>query len=200
MDNIDKKRRRFLVASTTAVGAVGLGGATYALIKYMTPSEKARLQGGPIEVSVGNLTTGKLVTVEWQNKPVWILKRPPKVLERLKQAGIRERLRDPDSKVISQQPDYAQNALRARSATEDVLVVIGLCTHLGCIPNHHPKVADKEISRDWPGGFYCHCHGSMFDLAGRVFKGVPAPTNLKVPPHYYAKKSVLIIGLNQKEG
>ncbi|VAW82677.1 Ubiquinol-cytochrome C reductase iron-sulfur subunit [hydrothermal vent metagenome] len=199
MASVNKTRRRFLIKSTAAMGVVGFVGASYALIKYMSPSEKARLAGGPVELDISNLIPGQLITVEWRNKPVWVLKRSPEALQRLKQPLSSERLRDPESTVIGQQPDYAKNSLRARSTHEDILVVVGLCTHLGCIPGHHPKVADKEISLSWPGGFYCHCHGSMFDFAGRVFKGVPAPTNLKVPPYYYTDNSVLVIGLDQKE-
>ncbi len=200
MAMVNKNRRRFLVAATTAMGVVGVAGVSYGLVRYMAPSEKARLLGGPFEVDISQLIPGKLLTVEWQNKPVWILRRTDEVMQRLKKTDFNTRLRDPDSSVSGQQPEYAKNIVRARSNREEILVVIGLCTHLGCIPNHHPDLADNEISLDWPGGFYCHCHGSMFDFAGRVFKGVPAPTNLKVPPHYYASHSVLVIGLDQKGG
>jgi ubiquinol-cytochrome c reductase iron-sulfur subunit len=189
-------QRRLLLQLTTAVGAVGVGIAAVPFVRSMLPSARARAAGAPVEVDIGNLKPGELKTVEWRGKPVWVLRRTPAMLKTLTEAEAQ--LADPMSAVNSQQPSYAQNEMR--SIKPDVLIVVGLCTHLGCSPDTKKLAAGPAsgLGENWPGGFFCPCHGSKFDLAGRVYKGVPAPTNLVVPPHKYLSDSRLIIGVDQK--
>ncbi len=195
-EGVDLKRRRFLTASTSVVGAVGAGAATLMMINYMTISEKDKAQGAPIEVDISKLPPGKLLVVEWRNKPVWIMKRTPDVIKAI-EAVDDDKLRDPNSEVAEQQPDYAKN--KYRSKTKDMMVVIGLCTHLGCSPRE--EQAGGDLGADWPGGYLCACHGSTFDYAGRVYKHVPAPTNLVVPNHRFTDNNakVIIGGVVKKE-
>lgn len=184
----DPGRRRLLRRATSAAGGLTLAAAAYPFVASLAPSERARAQGGPVEADLGAIAPGELATVEWRGKPVWILRRTPQMLERLPAA--RAELADPESRVRSQQPDYARNP--GRSIDPQVFVTIALCTHLGCIPSYRPEPG--SLQPGWPGGFYCPCHGSKFDLAGRVFKGSPAPTNLVVPPHSLVSPERLIIG------
>lgn len=188
-DGIDKDRRRFLTTTATAVGSVGAVATAVPFISAMTPSAKARAIGAPIEVDIGDIAPGERKIVKWQGKPVWILRRVKETLKDL--PSIDDELRDPESKE-DQQPAYARNEYR--SIKPEYLVVIGLCTHLGCSPSYVPKSSDNDLGPSWPGGFFCPCHGSRFDLAGRVFKDVPAPLNLLVPPYKYLTDTRIRIG------
>ncbi len=190
---IDQKRRDFLVKATGALGGVGAACALTPFVASWLPSEKAQAAGAPVQVELKDLEPGQLVTVEWRGKPVWILRRTKEMLEGLPK--IDSSLRDPAS-LVEQQPDYAKNEYR--SINPEYLVLIGICTHLGCIPKYKPNV--EEFGPHWEGGFYCPCHGSRFDLAGRVFKGVPAPINLQVPPYKFISEHVIVIGESSKEG
>jgi len=187
-DLFNPKRRQILQQATAAAGGLTLAAASYPFLASLAPSERARAQGGPVEVDFSRLSPGELATVEWRGKPVWILRRTQDMLTRLETA--RTQLADPDSEVSSQQPGYARNA--ARSARPELFVTVALCTHLGCIPSYRPE--SGSLQPGWPGGFYCPCHGSKFDLAGRVFKGSPAPTNLVVPPYSFESPERLVVG------
>jgi ubiquinol-cytochrome c reductase iron-sulfur subunit len=196
-ENIDdKSKRRFLIAATTAVGAVGVGFVAVPFVSSLQPSAKTQAAGAPVEVDISKIEPGQRVIVEWRGKPVWIVKRTPKNLEDL--PTLNEKLLDPDSKVTDQQPSYAQNA--HRSIKEEYLVVIGICTHLGCSPSYVKEDDPHDLGSDWKGGFFCPCHGSFFDLAGRVFQGVPAPTNLVVPPYTYLSETTILVGVDHQEG
>lgn len=181
--------RRVLVIATTAAGSVAAVGTAIPFIASMSPSERARAAGAPVETDISKLAEGELMTVEWRGKPVWILHRSPEIIERVK-AGV-ALLSDPQS-LKSQQPAYCKNPLRSRKP--EYFVAVGICTHLGCVPAFRKEVAPSDLGQDWPGGFYCPCHGSKFDLAGRVYKNVPAPLNLEIPPHKYLGESVLLLG------
>lgn len=193
----DKSRRRFLVNATTVVGATGIAAASWPFIASMNPSEKARQSGAAIRIDLSKIEPGQQITVEWRQKPVWILRRTLAMLESMNQTKHLNRLRDPDSEVTSQQPAFAQNP--TRSLNPGYLVVIGLCTHLGCVPSFRPERAPQDLGAEWIGGYYCPCHGSQFDLAGRVFQGVPAPTNLVVPSYQYVSETVIEIGINSTD-
>ncbi|MBC7779685.1 MAG: ubiquinol-cytochrome c reductase iron-sulfur subunit [Proteobacteria bacterium] len=181
-------RRKFLMGATSAVGAVGTAAIVAPFVASWFPSERAKAAGAPVEVEIGTIEPGMLVRAEWRGQPVWIVKRTPEMLATLD--NIKGRLADPDSKS-PQQPSYAQNA--TRSIRPDLLVLVGICTHLGCSPTDRLQPAS-----DWVGGFYCPCHGSIFDLAGRVFSGMPAPTNLVVPPYMFVNDNRLRIGEDSK--
>ncbi len=189
----DEERRQLLAGAAAAAGGLALAGASVPFVASLWPSERARAAGAPVEVDVAALNPGELKTVEWRGKPVWLLRRTPAMLSSLKTLG--EQLVDPDSRVASQQPAYARNA--TRSVDPELFVTLSLCTHLGCIPSYAPE--PDSIQGGWPGGFYCPCHGSRFDLAGRVFKGSPAPTNLVIPPHHVKGGSEWVIGLDPPE-
>jgi len=194
-DNVvDTKRRRFLVASTSVISAVGAGFVAVPFLSSWMPSEKAKNAGAPVEVDISKLEEGRLLIVEWQSKPVWILKRSKKTLEALPK--LEDKLSDPHSENPDQQPAYAQN--EDRSIKPSVLVLVGICTHLGCSPTYRPEMAPIDLGADWLGGFFCPCHSSKFDLAGRVYQGVPAPTNLVVPPHMYVSDNVIIVGVDEE--
>jgi len=186
----DEERRRLLASATAAAGGLALAGASVPFVASLWPSERARATGAPVEVDIASLKPGELKTIEWRGKPVWVLRRTPAMLASLE--SVRARLSDPDSRVASQQPAYARNA--TRSIEPGLFATISLCTHLGCIPSYAPEPG--SIESGWQGGFYCPCHGSKFDLAGRVFKGSPAPTNLVIPPHHARGGSRLVIGLD----
>lgn len=187
-DAVDEGKRRFLVTSTSVVGAVGAGFVCVPFIASWNPSERAKNAGAPVEADISWLEEGRMMTVEWQSKPVWIVRRSEKAIADLdKQTDY---LRDPNSEDSDQQPEYAQNGHRSRKP--EILVLVGLCTHLGCSPSYRPVPA--SLGDDWLGGFFCPCHSSKFDLAGRVYQGVPAPTNLVVPPHYYVSENIIVIG------
>jgi len=190
---VDQSRRKFLLTATSVTGAVGLSAIGVPFVSSMTPSEKAKAAGAAVEFDVTKVKKGELKTTEWRGQPVWILNRSDEMLSTLKQET---QLADPKLKVTSQQPNYCQNA--TRSLKSNILVVVGICTHLGCSPS--PKLNPKgDMGSDWQGGFFCPCHGSKFDLAGRVYKGSPAPTNLVVPPHRYLNDQTLLIGEDPKE-
>ncbi|GAB0148440.1 MULTISPECIES: ubiquinol-cytochrome c reductase iron-sulfur subunit [Marichromatium] len=186
---VNKTRRRLLVAATSAVGAVGAGFALVPFVASMNPSARARAAGAPVEADISKIEPGALLRVKWRGKPVWVVHRTPKMLEML--ASNDPKLVDPASEV-PQQPEYCQNP--TRSIKPEYLVAIGICTHLGCSPTYRPEFAPEDLGADWKGGFFCPCHGSRFDLAARVFKGVPAPTNLVIPKHTYLNDTTLLIG------
>jgi ubiquinol-cytochrome c reductase iron-sulfur subunit len=188
-DNTNTGRRRFLTAATSVVGAVGVGFALVPFISSMQPSAKARAAGAPVRADISKLEPGQMIRVKWRGKPVWLVKRTDDMLEELPK--LDSELRDPASEQ-PQQPPYAQNEYR--SIKPEILVTVGICTHLGCSPTYRPDVGAADLGADWPGGFFCPCHGSRFDLAGRVFKGVPAPLNLEVPPHRYLSDNEVLIG------
>ena len=193
---VNTKRRRFLVATTSIVAGSGAIVAVSPFVTYMLPSARARNAGAPIEVDISKLTPGQQMTVEWRSQPVWILRRTPGNLSDLKQDSHLKKLVDPDSEVESQQPAYAKNEFR--SIRPEYLVTLALCTHLRCVPTFRPEEGPIDLGKDWVGGYFCPCHGSKFDLAGRVFRNVPAPTNLKIPPHYYISDSAVKIGENHE--
>ena len=181
-------RRKFLLAATAAVGGAGGLATAFPFVASWMPSERAKAAGAPVEVEIGAIEPGMLVRAEWRGQPVWIVKRTPEMLATLE--PLKGKLADPDSKS-PQQPAYAQNA--TRSIKPELLVLVGICTHLGCSPTDRLQPAD-----DWVGGFFCPCHGSIFDLAGRVFAGMPAPTNLIVPPYQFLTDTRLRIGDDTK--
>ena len=191
-EKVDKTRRNLIVATSAVGGAAGVGAAV-PFVASMWPSERARAAGAPVEVDLSRIAPGEMGVVEWRGKPVWILRRTKEMLESLKK--IEPRLSDPDSKA-SDQPKYAENEYRSKNP--EVLVLVGVCTHLGCSPQEKPADAKAEMGADWPGGFYCPCHGSKFDLAGRVFKGSPAPLNLVVPPYTMVSDSKIVVGEDEK--
>lgn len=188
-EQVDLKRRRMLTAATAGVGAIGAGAMVVPFAMSMLPSEKAKAAGAPVEVDISMIEDGQQITIEWRGKPVWILKRPQSVLDDL--IGLSDKLADPDLGA-AQQPEYANNA--SRSIKPEILVLVGICTHLGCSPKYRPELAPADLGADWKGGYFCACHGSKFDLAGRVYKSVPAPTNMVVPPHQYLSDTLLLVG------
>ena len=189
-NTVDVDKRRFLTNATTVVGGIGAIAVAIPFISSLSPSAKAQAAGAPVAVDISKLATGQMITVEWRGKPVWVLRRSEETLATL--PTLVSELRDPDSDNTDQQPDYCKNP--GRSIRDDILVVVGICTHLGCSPTHRPELAPEDLGPDWKGGFFCPCHGSTFDLAGRVYSGVPAPTNLVVPPYHYLSENQLIIG------
>ncbi len=190
---VDTSKRKFLIAATSAVGGVAAAGVAVPLVMSMMPSARAKAAGAPVEVDISKVEPGMLLTVEWRGKPVWIVNRTQEMLDML--AKHDDKLADPKSEM-PQQPDYCKNA--NRSIKPEFLVAVGICTHLGCSPTYRKEVGAADLGADWPGGFFCPCHGSRFDLAARVFKGVPAPTNLVIPPHQYVSDAKLLIGVDAK--
>ncbi len=188
-DDVDLSRRHFLGVATGVTGAVGVAFAAVPFLASWKPSARAQALGAPVEVDIGKLEDGALLKVEWRGKPVWVLKRTEAMLSHV--AETTGQLRDPDS-AEAQQPEYAKN--QYRSIRPEILVVVGSCTHLGCSPIARFDVAPADLGPEWKGGFYCPCHGSKFDLAGRVWAGVPAPLNLPVPPHRYVNDTTILIG------
>jgi len=188
---VDKKRRRFLIGATSAVGAVGVGAIAIPFIGSLTPSARALAAGAPVDVDISKIASGQMISVEWQGKVVFVVNRTPEMLSQL--PTIDPQLKDPES-LDSIQPAFAMNEARARDA--EYLVMLGKCTHLGCAPKYRPEVAAADLGADWKGGFYCPCHGSRFDLSGRVFKGAPAGTNMEIPPYYFKSDSMILIGEN----
>ncbi len=186
---VDQSKRQFLTTALTVVGAVGTGYLAVPFLSQMQPSVKTMAAGAPVEIDLSKMETGQLIRVAWRGKPVWVLNRTPEVLATLK--TLDGELRDPES-LSSIQPASSKNALR--SIKPEIFVAVGLCTHLGCSPTFRPEVSPPDLGDKWQGGFFCPCHGSWFDLAGRVYSGVPAPTNLEVPPHRYVTDTLLIVG------
>ena len=189
-DTVDKGKRRFLVTSTSVVGAVGAGFVAVPFLASWVPSERAKNAGAPVEADISRLEEGRMLTVEWQSKPVWIVRRSEKTLADLEKNNAS--LKDPASDDIGQQPEYAKS--QVRSIKPEILVLVGICTHLGCSPTFRPEIAPADLGENWLGGFFCPCHSSKFDMAGRVFQSVPAPNNLVVPPHYYVSDNTILIG------
>jgi ubiquinol-cytochrome c reductase iron-sulfur subunit len=187
-------RRRFLIAATSIAGGIASIGVATPFVMSMLPSERAKAAGAPVEVDITKLELGMLLLVEWRGKVVWVLNRTSEMLATLKK--VESELADPKSEK-PQQPAYAKND--TRSIKPQYLVVEGVCTHLGCSPVFRKDIAPADLGADWLGGFFCPCHGSKFDLAGRVYKHVPAPTNLVVPPHVYLSDTTLLIGSDSKE-
>jgi len=189
-NTVNKGRRRMLIAATSVVGAAGTAAFAAPLLISWMPSERAKAAGAPVEVNVSKVEPGQLLRVIWRGKPIWVVKRTDQMIADLPKNNAL--LVDPESTVVTQQPEYAKN--EGRSRKPDMLILIGICTHLGCSPTYRPELAPADLGAAWKGGWYCPCHGSRFDLAGRVFKNVPAPTNLVVPPHYYKSDDVILIG------
>lgn len=193
-DGVNVRRRRFLTGMTSAVGAAGAVGIAVPFVKSWNPSAKAKAAGAPVKYNVSKLEPGQMVTVEWRGKPVYVVRRTEEVLQNLEK--VTPLLRDPNSEE-SIQPPYVNPENRA--IKPKLLVLVGLCTHLGCAPMYRPEVGAADLGGDeWMGGFFCPCHGSKYDLAGRVYKGVPAPTNLDVPPYAYEGDDVIVIGVDQE--
>ena len=193
-DGVNVGRRRFLTAATSVVGGAGAVGVAVPFVASWNPSAKAKAAGAPVKYNIGKLEPGQMVTVEWRGKPVYVVRRTQEVLENL--TKVDPFLRDPNSEE-STQPAYVDPANRA--IKPQVLVLVGLCTHLGCAPAYRPEVGTADLGGDqWQGGFFCACHGSKYDLAGRVYTGVPAPYNLEVPPYSYEGDDVIVIGVDQE--
>lgn len=190
---VDKGKRRFLIGATGVVGGVGAIAAATPFVMSFFPSERARAAGAPVEVDISKLEPGQQITVEWRGKVCWILQRTQAMLATLPK--LTDRLADPNSQQ-NQQPDYCRN--ETRSIKPPVWVAVGICTHLGCSPTFRPDVAPADLGADWLGGYFCPCHQSKFDLAGRVYRGMPAPTNLVIPPHKYLSDTKIVIGEDAK--
>lgn len=193
-NSVDTGKRRFLTAAASVVGGAGAIAVAVPFVASVAPSAKAEAAGAPVLIDISQLEVGQLLTVEWRGKPVWVYRRSPAVLEAL--PTLDDKLRDPDSEVVSQQPKYCQNDLR--SIRDEVMVLVGICTHLGCSPTYRPELAPDDLGEEWKGGFFCPCHGSKFDLAGRVYEGVPAPINLEVPPYHFQGDNTVIVGEHAK--
>ena len=190
-NGVDTGKRWFLTKAAAMVGAAGAAVAVVPFISSMQPSEKAQAAGAPVEVDITKLEPGQIIRVMWRGKPVWIVQRTQESLDALPK--LEPKLRDPKSDE-SEQPEAVKNEYR--SFKPGILVALGVCTHLGCSPTYRPEVAPADLGPEWLGGFFCPCHGSFFDLAGRVYKGVPAPRNLDIPPHQYLSDTRLLIGEN----
>jgi ubiquinol-cytochrome c reductase iron-sulfur subunit len=192
-DDASNSRRRFLTVATSAVGAAGAVGIAVPFLGSWNPSAKAKAAGAPVKADVGKLEPGQMVVVEWRGQPVYIVHRTADMLDAL--PSVDGQLKDPDS-AISEQPAYITDNTRA--LRPELLVIVGICTHLGCAPKFRPEVAPADLGSDWVGGFFCPCHGSKFDLAGRVYSGVPASANLVVPPYSYESENVVVIGVDSE--
>ncbi len=190
---VDRSKRRFLIAATAAVGGVGAVAVAVPFVRSMLPSQRAKAAGAPVEVDISKIEPGMLLAVEWRGKPVWIVNRTKEMLEMLPKND--SRLKDPKSDE-AQQPAYCKN--ENRSIKPEYLVAVGICTHLGCSPTFRKEIGPADLGADWPGGWFCPCHGSRFDLAARVFKDVPAPLNLVIPPYKYLSDARILIGDDSK--
>ncbi len=196
-DGVNQSRRKFLLGATGVVGGAGVVGAAVPFVASWQPSAKAKAAGAPVKVNISKLEAGGRLVVEWRGKPVYIVRRTPETLAAVDQMGS-ETLRDVDSENAAQ-PDYVQGNARTLPGKEDVLILVGLCTHLGCAPMYRPDVGAADLGGDsWLGGFFCPCHGSKFDMSGRVYAGVPANRNLDIPPHSYDSDDVLVIGVDSE--
>ena len=193
-EGVDKGRRRLLIAATSVVGAAGAAAVAIPFGLSLQPSARAKAAGAPVEADVSKLEPGQMLTVEWRGKPVWIVRRTEQNMIDL--PGIDAILLDPNSENSGQQPSagYATNAFRAREEHKEYAVLVGICTHLGCSPTYRPDMAPADLGPEWKGGFFCPCHGSKFDLAGRVYSGVPAPKNLEVPKYQYLSETRILVG------
>lgn len=192
---VDRSKRRFLVAATSAMGGVAGVAVLTPFVMSMLPSERAKAAGAPVEVDISKVESGMLLAIEWQGKPVWIVNRTKEMLATLPKND--SKVLDPKSEQ-PQQPTYCQN--ETRSIKPPYLVVVGICTHLGCSPTFRPEMAPQDLGPDWDGGWFCPCHGSRYDLAARVYKGVPAPLNMQVPPHKYLTATRILVGEDAKKG
>lgn len=194
LDQVNERKRRFLILATAAAGGAAVGATAVPFVASWFPSAKALAAGAPVEVDISKIEAGQQITVEWRGKPVWVLRRTPEMLAQLdKNSAL---LADPDSKS-AKQPAYVKGV--GRSIKPEIFVAVGICTHLGCSPTLKKEIgAASDMGGDWPGGYYCPCHNSRFDLAARVFKGAPAPTNLEVPPHRYVNDAVVLVGEDTK--
>jgi ubiquinol-cytochrome c reductase iron-sulfur subunit len=193
LDKVDGGRRHFLLVATTVTGIAGAAMTAVPFLASWKPSARAQALGAPVEQDISKLEPGAVVKVNWRGQAIFIVRRSPEMMKQLADPALADKLRDPKSEE-SEQPEYAKNDTRALKP--EYLVLVGVCTHLGCAPLSRFNPADAELGADWPGGFYCPCHGSKFDLAGRVFKDVPAPTNLKVPPYRFVTDGVVQIGVD----
>lgn len=191
-DGVNKGRRRLLIGATSAAGAVGAIGVAVPFVASWNPSAKAKAAGAPVKADISKLEPGQQMIVEWRGKPVWVVRRTEEALANLEK--LNGQLADPSSEK-PQQPEYIPGT-SARSLRPEIMVMVGICTHLGCSPTYRPEVAPEDMGPEWLGGFFCPCHGSRFDLSGRVFAGVPAPTNLVIPPHSYLDDNTLVIGVD----
>jgi len=191
-DGVNTGRRRFLVAATSVVGAAGAAGAAIPFLGSWAPSARAKAAGAPVRVNISKIEPGQQIVAEWRGQPVFVLHRTPEIMEGMKK--IEGDLADPESQA-SDQPTYVDPA--ERSIKPEIVLLLGVCTHLGCAPNFRPEVAPADLGPEWVGGYFCACHGSRYDLAGRVYKAQPAPLNLPVPPHSYETDNVVIIGIDE---
>ena len=191
-EEVNTGRRRFLTATTAVVGAVGAGFAAVPFIKSWSPSARARFAGAPVRQDIGALVEGQQLVINWRGQPIFIARRSKAMLDTMK--SLDSLLADPGSANLAQQPKYAQNA--SRSIKPEISVLVGVCTHLGCAPEHLPEVKPQPFDPDWKGGYFCPCHKSRYDLAGRVYKAQPAPANLPVPPYYFENDSTLVVGVD----
>jgi ubiquinol-cytochrome c reductase iron-sulfur subunit len=189
---VNSGRRRFLTATTVVVGGAGAAVAAVPFLKTLKPSARAEVAGAPVTEDISKLGVGQRLVVQWRGQPIWIIRRTPEMLASL--PTVDGRLRDPKSDNVDQQPEYARNEYR--SIKPELLVLVGICTHLGCSPTFRPEMMPEPFDADWKGGFYCPCHNSRFDLAGRVFEGVPAPSNLAVPPYHFIDDNHIQIGVD----
>ena len=196
-DGVNQSRRNFLLGATSVVGGAGVVGAAVPFVSSWQPSAKAKAAGAPVKVNISKLEVGARLVVEWRGKPVYIVRRTKESLAAIAQIDT-SILRDADS-VAASQPAYVNGTARTLAGREEYLILVGLCTHLGCAPMYRPDVGAIDLGGEsWLGGFFCPCHGSKFDLSGRVFAGVPAPTNLEVPPHSYESDDIVIIGIDSE--
>ncbi len=193
-DGVNNSRRLLLLGSTAAVGAVGAGFVAVPFLASWNPSEKAKAAGAPAKVDISKLEPGAMLTAEWRGKPVFIVRRTQEVLGMLD--GLTDRLKDPANGNKAQQPEYADNLQRSRQP--ELLVLLGVCTHLGCAPKFYAEVKPEPFDADWKGGFFCPCHGSRFDMSGRVYNGSPAADNLVVPPYSFEGDNILVIGIDEE--
>ena len=194
-EGVNQTRRRVLTGTTCVVGAVGAVGAMVPFVGSWQPSARAKAAGAPVKIDIGKIQPGEMITEAWRSQPIYVLRRTPEAVQAL--AELEDRLKDPGSED-SKQPEYVDS--KKRGIKDEYLILVGLCTHLGCAPAYRPEVGAADLSKgdeEWLGGFFCACHGSRFDLAGRVHKGVPAPTNLVVPPHHYESDNVVVIGVDK---
>lgn len=195
---VNVARRRFLIGATSVVGAAGVAGAAVPFLASWQPSAKARAAGAPVKVDVSKLGPGEILgpIPEWRGKPIFVVRRTDEALSALEAPDVD--LADPESERPEMQPGYAVNIWRAREERRDISVLVGICTHLGCSPKFYGEIGPQPFDADWKGGYFCPCHGSKFDLSGRVYAGVPAPSNLEVPPYMFESDDVIVVGLDEE--